>query len=76
MKVENDDTFIDEKMTSKDSTFNQIEELRVVFLIVYDFIELFIIIERTLNKCERLLCRIIKVNDALHKLIAFSIKDE
>lgn len=76
MKVENDDTFIDEKMTSKDRTFNQIEELRVVFLIVYDFIELFIIIERTLNKCERLLCRIIEVNDALHKLIVFSIIDE
>jgi hypothetical protein len=85
MEVENDcifvskkiirwNLFVMKKMTSKDKTLRKIEELRVMFLIVHDIIELFICIKNAFDKCKWLLVVIVQVSDSLHESTALRIK--
>jgi len=87
MKVENDDIFLCKKiirrdfivmnkMASKDKTFSKIEKLRITLFIVHDVNELFICIKSTSNKCKELPVTIVQINDLLHELIAFGVKDD
>jgi hypothetical protein len=63
-------------MTSKDKTLSKMEELRIDFLIMHDLSELFFCFESAFNECKELLAIIVQINDSLHELIGFCIKDE
>jgi hypothetical protein len=78
MKIENDcifvaeevigrDLFVVNKVTTKNKTLSKTEELRIIFLIVYNVIELFICFVSAFSKCKQLVVIIVGVNDLLHE---------